>query len=551
MKSTIAILDWLPKYQRAWLRTDLLAGATVWAVLIPSALAYAGIVGVDPIVGLYTVPLALLGYAVFGGSRLLVVGPDAAISVLAASTIAGVATGDDYLELSIALSLLVGVIYLGLRLLRMGWVADLVPDPVLKGFIQGLVWVTILDQIPKLVGTPTDGFRSGFWRRSIDVVKALDDLQAETAVLGVVSLVALFALRRIAPGLPGPLFVLAASLVAVAVFQLGDEGVSVVGEPDGALFDLGFPSGLDFAQYLDLIPGALAIVVLGFTESMGAAKAAALKTGERLDPNQELLAVGVSNLGAGISGGFVVAGALSKTSVAIASGGRSQVGNLFAGILGVVTVIVLRPLFESLALAVLAAIVVFAMSGMIDASYFRLLWQLSRVEFLVALVAFLGVLSVGVLQGVVVAVVLSLALLVRSIGDPPSSVLGRTPSGSWHAVDERDDARQIDGMLVWRQEAPLVFLNARRLSDRVRTLVTEDLEVLVVDSSVVSGVDTTGMAAFMALTIELRESGTEVWVVNPLARTWARAEQHAAAAGNELPRLFESLDDVVATFENR
>ncbi|MGI9642037.1 MAG: SulP family inorganic anion transporter, partial [Acidimicrobiia bacterium] len=205
MKSTIAMLEWLPRYERDWLRTDLLAGATVWAVLIPSALAYAGIVGVDPIVGLYTVPLALLGYAIFGGSRLLVVGPDAAISVLAASTIAGVTTGDDYLALSIALSLLVAAMYLGLRVLRMGWVADLVPDPVLKGFIQGLVWVTILDQVPKVLGTPTDGFHSGFFRRFVDVVGSLGDLQTETAVLGVVGLGGLFALRRVFPGVPGPL----------------------------------------------------------------------------------------------------------------------------------------------------------------------------------------------------------------------------------------------------------------------------------------------------------------------------------------------------------
>lgn len=550
-KPEVPISGWLGSYQRTWLRTDLLAGASVWAVLIPSALAYAGIVGVDPIVGLYTVPLALFGYAVFGGSRLLVVGPDAAISVLAASTIAGVATGDDYLELTIALSLIVGAAYVVLFLLRMGWVADLVPDPVLKGFIQGLVWVTILDQMPKLFGVKLEDAHDGFWRRTIDVARELGDVQTETAVLGIVSLVALFGLKRAFPKLPGPLIVLGVAVLAVAALGLMDDGVAVVGEPDGALFDFGLPSGIDFDQYADLIPGAIAIVVLGFTESMGAAKAAAQKTGEQLDPNQELLALGASNLGASLSGGYVVTGALSKTSVAIASGGRTQVGNLFAAALGVLTILVLRPLFDSLALTVLAAIVIFAMSGMIDVSYFRLLWKLSPTEFLLALVAFVGVLTVGVLAGVVVAVVLSLVLLVHQIGDPPSSVLGRTPSGVWYDVDERDDAVQLAGLLVWRQEAPLVFLNARRLSDRLRALITPDVEVLVVDATVVSGVDTTGLTASMALGADLRAQGVEVWIVHPLARTWDRAEQQVTAAGRSLPPLFETMDEAAHAFEQR
>jgi SulP family sulfate permease len=213
--------------------------------------------------------------------------------------------------------------------------------------------------------------------------------------------------------------------------------------------------------------------------------------------------------------------------------------------------LVLRPLFENLAQAALAAIVVFAMSGMADLAYFRLLWKLSPIEFLLAVVAFLGVLTFGVLQGVVIAVVMSLVLLVRHIGNPPSSVLGRSPSGFWYAIDERPDAAQIDGLLVWRQEAPLVFLNARRLVDRARTLVTDDIEVLVVDASVVSAVDTTGLTAFMALSDELRAHGIDVWVVHPLARTWARAKKQAAAWGSTLPPMFESIDGAARAFETR
>ena len=551
MRWQIPIVGWLASYDRAWLRADVVAGATVWAVLIPSALAYAVIVGVEPIVGLYTVPLALVGYAVFGGSRLLVVGPDAAISVLAASTVASVTAGDDYLELTITLALLVGAINLVLAVARMGWVADLVPDPVLQGFIQGLVWVTILDQVPKLLGLDVVDPPSDFWRRAVAIAGEVGELQAETAVVGVASLIGLFALRRLVPSIPGPLVVLGVTIALVAVVGLADDGVAVVGEPTGALFDVGLPSGVGIGQIGDLLPGALAIVVLGFTESMGAAKSAAQKYGERLDPDQELLALGASNLGAGISGGYVVTGALSKTSVAIASGGRSQVGNLVAAVLGVLTIILLRPLFENLALTVLAAIVVFAMAGMIDATSVALLWRLSRREFVVALVAFLGVLTFGVLPGVVIAVVLSLVILVLHVGDPPSSVLGRTPDGHWRDVEREPDATQLDRVLVWRQEAPLVFLNARRLFDRLRDLITDDIEVVVVDASVVSGVDTTGISAFMDLSDELRARGVELWVAHPLVRTWAKAEAQAAAEDRRLPGLVTSIDEAVAEYRSR
>ena len=303
MRVRPAIAQWLPGYERSWLGTDAVSGLTVAAVLIPSALSYAAIVGVEPIVGLYTVPLALVAYAILGGSRLLVVGPDAALSVLAATTIAGVATGDDYLEVMLALSLMVGGIFFIFWLLRMGWVADLVPDPVLKGFIQGLVWVTILGQVPALLGvSPEQDFRD-FWRDFAELVAVLDDQQAETALLGVGCLVALILLKRFVPKVPGSLVVLVGSMVIVGVASLADAGVAVVGEPEGGFFDFGVPRSLTGDQWVDLVPGAIAIAVLGFTESMGAAKSAAQHTGERLDPDKELLALGASNIGSGLSGG--------------------------------------------------------------------------------------------------------------------------------------------------------------------------------------------------------------------------------------------------------
>lgn len=401
--------------------------------------------------------------------------------------------------------------------------------------------------MPKLLGLTVEEPHDGFWRRSVDFARELGDVQAETAVLGVRSLVALILFKRFSPTAPGPLVVLGVSILAVAVLKLEDNGVTVVGEPEGALFDFGLPLGIYLGQLVDLLPGALAIVVLGFTESMGAAKAAAQKTGERLDPDQELLAIGAANLGAGISGGYVVTWALSKTSVAIASGGRTQVANLFAGVLGVLSILVLRPVFADLSQTALAAIVIFAMSGMANVTYFRTLWLMSRTEFLVALVAFLGVLSFGVLPGVVIGVVLSLVILIVHIGDPPTSVLGRTLVGD---LARPRAQRRCPG------PSPGSSSGARRhpscSSTPVRTLADDPaVELLIADASGTTAIDTAGLTAFLTLRDELHARGVELWLVHPLLRIEEKSADDLALLGAEMPPVFDSLDEAVATFERR
>ncbi|MGI9621246.1 MAG: SulP family inorganic anion transporter [Acidimicrobiales bacterium] len=545
-----AIARWLPSYERSWLRADAVSGSTVAAVMIPSALSYAAIVGVEPIVGLYTVPFALIAYAIFGGSRLLAVGPDAAVSVLAASTIAAVATDDEnYLEVMLALSLIVGAVYLLFALLRMGWIADLVPDPVLKGFIQGLVWVTILGQVPDLLGvTPEEDFPD-FWRDFREIVQVLDDIQTQTAVLGIGSLVTLYLLKRFVPKIPGSLVVLIGSMVIVAAASLGDEGVAVVGEPSGGFFNFGLPSGLSAGQWVDLIPGAAAIVVLGFTESMGAAKSAAQKTGERLDPNEELLALGTSNLGSGLAGGYPVTGTLSKTSVAMSSGGKTQLGNVFAAILAILSVLILKPLFEQLASTVLAALIIFAMAGMLDLGFVSRLWRVGRGECLLAVLAFLGVLTFGVLAGVVIGVVFALGLLVEHISRAKAMVVGRTPDGEWRDVAVVADAVPPGGMFVFRYEGPIVFVNARSITDQIRLLVGPDVKVVLLDTSAVSSFDSTGLAMMTMLRDELAARSVEFWLVNPSIRKRRMLDGEGEALGVILPKRFDSIDEAVADFQ--
>ena len=552
MKNWLPIVTWLPEYQRSWFRRDLIAGATIWAVLIPLALAYAAIAGVYPIVGLYTLPLALLGYAVFGGSRLLSVGPDAAVAVLSGGIVASLAVGgSEHLALTIALALIVGVIYVLFFFLKMGWIADLVPDPVLKGFVEGIVWLTLLKQLGVLLGLELEGSPQGFFGSLIELMKALPETQVVTMFIGLISVLALVLIRRFAPRLPGPIIVLVGSIIVVGLLGLDEAGVAVLGEISGGLPGLGLPTGVNFDQIITMISGALAIVVLGFTKTLPALKRAAEKSGEPIDPDRELLAIGVSNIGAGLGGGYAVAGSLTATTVSVDSGGKSQIANLFAGVLCVVTIMFLLPLLADLAFSTLAAIIAVALAGLSDPGYFRRLWAIKRYEFMIALAAFTGVLAFGVMPGVMIGVVLALFKLAHNIHEPTTAVVGRTPSGAFVDIDEHPEAQEIPGMLIWRQYGPLVFINARVLSNKLRSVVHthEDIRVIVFDATTSAGIDSSAANALIAARDDLGAEGIDLWVANPRQKGWNMAVAILEAANAAIPPVFESLADAVTRFE--
>ena len=551
MRDWMPILRWLPEYQWSWLSRDLIAGATVWAVLVPLGLAYAGIVGVNPVVGLYTLPLALLAYAVFGGSRLLAVGPDAAVAVLSGSIVAAYALGDEVLAMTIAMALIVGVIYVLFFFLKLGWIADLLPDPVLKGFIEGVVWVTILKQLPALLGLELAGAPKGFIPQVVVVAQALPQVHVPTAVAGVASVIALIIIRRFTPRLPGPLIVLVASIALIGLLELDQGGIAVLGQVAGGLSALGLPSGLDSRQIISLLPGALAIVVLGYTKSMGALKRAAEHSGEQIDPDRELLAIGASNIGAGLGGGYAVAGSLTATAVGINSGGKSQIGNLFAGILSLLTILFLLPLFASLPYFCLAAIVLVAIGGLSDLAYFRRLWAIQRYEVAIGMVTFFGVLAFDVSTGVTIGVVMALFTLAHHIHDPTTAVVGRTRSGGFVDIDDHPDAEEIPGMLIWHQYAPLVFLNARILSNKLRRLALgrKDIRVVLLDATASSGIDSSAVSAFIAASNDLAAEGIALWVSNVRDDSWETVVAAMTAAGAEIPRSFDSATDAIAHYE--
>ena len=551
MRKWMPIFDWLPRYERSWLPNDLMSGATVWAVMVPTALAYSGLVGVDPVVGLQTIPFAMLAYAVFGGSRLLVVGPDAAVSVLAGATIAALALGGNQLELAIALTVMVGAIFVLFSLLRLGWIADLIPDSVLKGVLEGLAWVTILKQMPYLLGVKTAGEAETFPAKLGELYQVLPSADTLTVAVGLVCIVAMVAFHRFLPRWPGPLIVLVLSIFAVTVFDLEQQGVAVLGETGSGEIQFGFSGGIGFDQVLALLPGAFAVVLMGFTSGVSTLKRVAEKTGERMDPDRELMAFGMANLGAGLGGGYAVTGAMSKTEVALMAGGRSQIGNLVTAGLTVITLLFLLPFFSNLADAALAALVIYVMAEISDIRYFIRLWRIYRTEFFLALIAFAGVLFYGVLAGVLIGVVLALAVLANHIRRPPTAVVGRNSNGAFLDLAEHDDAQPIPGMVIWRQYAPLTFLNARGLSEQLLDMVKqrEDVHVVVIDATASAGIDTTAITAYMKAIDELAQAGIELWVCNIREVSWQRLLSSLQGDDASLPRRIDSLDEAVERFE--
>jgi sulfate permease, SulP family len=548
-----ALPEWALDYQRSWLTRDVAAGAATWAVLVPLSLSIAAIAGLDPVVGLYTFPLALVGYALFGGQRVLVVGPDAAVAILSGSIVASIAVGEgDFLALTVALAFTVGLLFVLFYFLKMGWIADLVPDPVLKGFTEGIIWLTLLKQSVTLLGLRPDERPAGFWDLLVYLRQSILATHVAAVIVGGVSIATLVVLRRFRPRWPGPLIVLLGSIALSSLLGLSVLGVAVLGVVEGGLPHVALPSELNSDQILKLLSGALTIVLLGYAKALPPLKRAAEYSGDNLEPNRELLALGAANVGAGLGGGHALCASLTATTVNIGAGGKTQVGNLFAGLLCVLTILFLLPLLDNLPLSSLAAIIMVALGGVSNLGYFRGLWQISRYEFLIAAAAFAGVLAFGVLPGVVIGVVLALFKLAHAIHDPVTATVGRTPSGGFVDIDEHPEAVEIPGMLILHQYGPLVFLNARVLADALRkaTQVDRNIRVVVLDATASSGIDSSAADKIASVRDELAESGIELWVVNPRRRGWKIVESLLTVKKVAIPRVFDTIPDAISAFES-
>ena len=553
----------LQGYRRSWLRGDVIAGLTVWAVLVPESLAYAGIAGVSPVVGLYAAVPSLILYAAFGSSRHLVVGPMSATAALSASVVGAFARGDDalFLVLTTAVALVTGLLCVGAGLLRLGFLASFISEPVLKGFIIGLALTIIIGQVPAALGV--DKGEGNFFEKLWHILTELGDIRWTTAALAVACLAIVLVLRRVVPKVPGSLVVVVLGILSVKVFHLDDHGVDVVGHIDAGLPALGLP-GATWTQYTDLIGPCLGVMLVGFAEALGAAKTYAAREGYDIDPNRELLGMGAANLGSGFASGMVVNGSLSKTAVNGGAGAKSQVSGLTSAVLTLLTLLFLTPLFESLPEATLAAVVIAAVIELVDVAALRRLWGLAtpsvrtlygtaaRDDFYAALAAAVGVLVFDTLPGLVIGVILSLLLLLVRSSHARVAVLVRDDAGAWVDSERAErlgrGARPVDGVLVVRPESGLFFANADRVRSAVRALVAQQRpRLVVVDAATVPFVDVEAAEMLATLQTDLGRAGARLAVARDVGQV--RDELRAALDEQRQPPVFRDVDEAVASLD--
>jgi SulP family sulfate permease len=541
----------LAGYRRGWLRGDLLGGLTVAAYLVPQVLAYATIAGLPPVVGLWAMLPALIAYAVLGTSRLLSTGPESTTALMTAAVVGPLAAGDPgrYAALAAALAVVVGVLCLLCRLLRLGFVADLLSRPILVGYLAGVAAIMIVGQLGKLTGIRVEG--ATFFGEAVSFATQLGTAQVGTTLFALALLVFLFAVPRVLPLAPGPLLAVLLATAAVAMFGLDRRGIAVIGDipaglPVPVLPDPGSMAGL-------LLP-AVGVLLVGYTDTILTARSFAARDGGRIDANQEFVALGVVNVGAGLVGGFPVSSSGSRTALADAAGARTQLYSLVTLLLVVATLLFASPLLTLFPSAALGAIVVYAATRLVDLRGFRRLARFRRSELLLAFGALGGVLVLGVLYGVLFAVGLSVAEMLYRVARPHDAVQGLVPGlAGMHDVDDYPQARTIPGLVVYRYDSPLFFANAENF--RRRALAAVDghdgpVAWFVLNTEANVEVDITALDAVEALRSELEARG----IVFALARVKQdlldalRAFGLADRVGAE--RIFPTLPTAVAAYEH-
>jgi sulfate permease, SulP family len=544
-------------YETGWLRGDAVAGLTVWAVLVPEALAYASIAGVSPVVGLYAAPGALLLYAAFGSSRHLVVGPMSATAALSAAAVADVAMPNSagFVAHTAALAITTGLIALVAGLLRLSFLASFISEPVLKGFIIGLALTIVAGQLPDLFGV--EGGGGNFFEKLRRLLSNLDQTSVTTLAVGLASLALVLGLRRFAPAVPGSLVAVLVGIAAVWLLDLDAHGVEIVGQINSGLPALGTPD-VAAADYLALAPAAAGVMLVGFAEGLGAAKTYAARHHYEVDANRELVGLGAANLGAGLSSGMVVNGSLSKTAVNGSAGARSQVSGLVVAALTILTLLFLTGLFENLPQATLAAVVIAAVIELVDFPALAALYRIAtrelrgiygiaaRPDFIAAVAALAGVLVFDTLPGLFIGVVVSLLLLLYRASRPHVAVLGQVPGtpGQYGDIQRHPENELEPGIALLRVEGGLFFANADTVRAAVRARAAEPgTRAVVLDAETAPFIDVSAARMLVQLTDDLRRLGVELVLTHSVGQV--RDVLRRADTAATLPPAYPSVQAAV------
>jgi SulP family sulfate permease len=504
-------------FNPALLRTELVVAVTVFAVLVPSAMAYGDLAGVTPVAGLYVALGALLMYALFGSSNLVVMGPEATSAIMTAAAVAPLAGGDPvrYASLAALTAILVGVIALLARVARLGFITDFLSKPILVGYIFGATLIVIGSQLGKMFGIKLESDQ--FFRQVAELISRLDETHLLTFAIGVVCMAVLLIVRRVNRALPGPLIVVVVAIIASAVFDLQAKGVAIVGAVPAGLPRLAIPA-VSLQDILALLPAALALTILIYADEILTARVFAAKHGQKIDANQEFVAIGMANIGAGFLTGFPAALSASRTSVSDQMGGKSQWVGLIAAALTIIFLLFLTPLLAPLPTVALGAIIIVASLGLIDIAAFRFLRRVRRAEFWLAVVTAFGVLTVGILQGILVAVVLSLINVIFHISRPHDALLDELDASGgtvYRGVGDKETALTEPGLIVYRFDAPFVFANAAFFTERLEELVANagaGLKCIILDAEPISDFDSTAAEALENVDADLERRGIELWI---------------------------------------
>ena len=514
-------MKWLPgvdtalSYERSWLWPDLGAGLVLTALLVPQGMAYAELAGLPAVTGLYTTVAALLAYAVFGPSRILVLGPDSSLAPLIAAAIIPLAAGDEAYAVALAsmLALLVGVVCVFTGLVRLGTITELLSKPVRIGYINGIALIVLVSQLPKLFGFSTD---SDGWLDAIrDFVVGVFDGETNwvALALGAGSLAIIYGSRRINPKIPGVLIATVLSIVAVAVLDLTNEGISVVGSLPEGFPSLLFPT-VAWGDMVPLTLAAVGIALVAFADTAALSTTFAAKLGDEVDANQEIIALGTANLAAGFVRGFPMSASSSRTSVADSMGTKSQLTGVIGAVGIVLLVVFANDLLSNLPSATLAAIVITASFALFDIDEMVWLWRVRRSEFVLSLGALLGVTLVGVLEGIVIAIALSLMNFIRRAWRPYDATLGRIDGvKGYHDVERHPEAERIPGLIVFRFDSPLFFANSEHFQRRLARAIRHapwSVRWVIIAAEPITDIDTTAAETLIEVFDELESRGIQL-----------------------------------------
>ena len=542
--------DWVRTYERDWLKVDVVAGLTVAAVVIPKAMAYATIAGLPVQVGLYTVLVPMVIYAALGTSRVLSVSTTTTLAILTAAELGEVARGADLATLvtaSATLTLVVGLVLVAAALLRLGFVANFISEPVLVGFKAGIGLVIVLDQIPKLLGIHF--VKGSFFHNLAAIAAGLPHASMITVAVGVAMVAILVAVEHFLPRAPAPLIAVATGIAGVSLLGLQAHGLETVGNVPTGMPSLTPPA---IPLIVQLWPAALGIALMSFTETIAAGRAFAV-SGETIpQPNRELLATGLANVGGAFLGAMPAGGGTTQTAVSRLAGARTQLAALVAAAATLVTMLLLAPLIGLMPEATLAAVVIVYSIGLIKPAEFRTILAVRRTEFGWALVAMAGVVLIGTLQGIVVAIVVSLVALAYQAADPPVHVLGRKPGTNVFRprTEEHPEDETFPGLLVLRPEGRIFFANAERIGDKMTPLIAAAKpKVVVLDLGGVFDLEYTALKMLTDAEKRLREQDVLLWLVHLNLGVLAMVQRSPLGTLLGRERMFFNLEQAVAKYQ--